>query len=286
MELIFEQIRVPEKRSFITRRLDLALRSPKIHSHKNFELNLITSGSGRRLVGDHIAAFEKNDLVLMGPNLPHCWDVQQCIGDEKPECIVIHFYEDLIGSALFNTPELKEIRNLLQESSNGIHFHQNVAEQVRPLMKLLAGERGLTSYIQLLQIFQLLLSTSEKDALAATPYTKTYQNDHDRINKVYQYVLENLHAEISQEKAAALLHMAPGSFCRYFRKKTDSTFSAYVKKVRISLAAKMLIESEMRISQISYECGYNSISNFNHHFRALFSKSPSDYRRQFEEISL
>ena len=56
MEFIYEKIFVPNKRSFITQRLNMDPDSDKIHSHKNFELNLITSGAGRRIVGNHISS--------------------------------------------------------------------------------------------------------------------------------------------------------------------------------------------------------------------------------------
>ncbi len=282
MELVFERIQVPQKHSFIARQLALKLRSPKIHSHKNYELNLITSGSGKRLVGDHIAPFEDGDLVLMGPNLPHCWDVHECHQGHTPACIVIHFYEDIISSDFFNVPELNCVENLLKESARGIYFAGIDRALIQGKMETMTQTRGFDSYIHLLQIFQLLLNCEKREYLAVTPYSESFKKDLDRINDVYQYVLENVQGNVSQEKAAALLHMAPGSFCRYFRKKTNTTFSSYVKKVRISLASRMLVESDQRIAQICYACGYNNIANFNHHFRSLTGKTPSEYRKTFE----
>ena len=55
----------------------------------------------------------------------------------------------------------------------------------------------------------------------------------------------------------------------------------YVKKVRISLAAKMLVETDKSISQICYESGYNNLANFNHYFKTLMNKTPSEYRKIF-----
>ena len=66
MEYIFEKIHVPDKHSFIAREIQLAERKPRIHSHKNFELNFIASGAGRRIVGNNISSFDTNDLVLLG----------------------------------------------------------------------------------------------------------------------------------------------------------------------------------------------------------------------------
>ncbi len=282
MELVFEKIQVPHKHSFITRQVELTDRPTRIHSHKNFELNLITAGSGKRLVGNDISAFEAGDLVLMGPDLPHCWDILDFDEANPPSCIVIHFYENLISSDFFNIPELNEVESLLKESSRGIVFTGESVSRVWDKMTQLTEVTGLKSYILLLQIFDILLGIENREYLSVTPYSEAFQKDLDRINLVYQYVLQNVQNKIRQEEAAALLHMAPGSFCRYFRKKTNTTFSQYVKKVRISLAAQMLAESDNRISQICYASGYNNIANFNHHFKSVIGMTPSEYRKTFE----
>lgn len=75
MEFVIEKINVPDKKSFIARKLQLGEHTSKIHSHKNFELNFVVSGAGRRIVGNHITSFENYDLVLLGPELLYCWQI-------------------------------------------------------------------------------------------------------------------------------------------------------------------------------------------------------------------
>ena len=100
MELVFEKIHVPDRHSFISRKLPLKS-NDNIHSHKNYELNYIASGSGRRIVGDNISGFEKGDLVLIGADLPHCWEVKEGQMAIRPSCIVTHFSEDIAESDFF-----------------------------------------------------------------------------------------------------------------------------------------------------------------------------------------
>jgi transcriptional regulator GlxA family with amidase domain len=68
--------------------------------------------------------------------------------------------------------------------------------------------------------------------------------------------------------------MEPGSFCRYFKKKTNQTFMNYVKNVRIGLAAKMLAQTDKQITRISYE-GYSNCQ-FNYYFKC----NEKDFRIQ------
>lgn len=283
MEIIYEKIFVPHKHSFITRKLLMEESSHRIHSHENFELNYITSGSGKRIIGNSISSYSEGDLVLLGPNIPHCWDVIPTESTTPPECIVTHFYENIISADFFKIPELEEVMALLKNASNGIWFKGKKTEKVGVVLKKMATLSGLERYIELLKVFNLLLQIEERENLTLpSSLPNSFDKDHDQINKIYEYVFKNIHSGIKLKDASALVYMEPGSFCRYFKKKTRQTFMDYVKKVRIGIAAKMLAETDKQITQICYECGYNNLANFNHYFKVIMKKTPSEYRKDFQ----
>lgn len=283
MEFVYEKILVPYKKTFITRKLRMDPKSDKIHSHKNFELNLIISGSGRRIIGNHISSYTKGDLVLLGPNIYHCWEVLETEPDTEPECIVTHFYENIINSDFFNIPELERVVTLLKEAENGILFKGKKAEKVAATLAKMINLSGLELYIELLRVFHFLLQVDERDYLALpSSQPNIHDKDNDQINKVYEYVFQNIHEGIKLKDASALVCKEPGSFCRYFKKKTNQTFMDYVKNVRIGIAAKLLAETDKQITQICFECGYNNLANFNHYFKDIMKKTPSEYRKDFK----
>jgi len=282
MEYVFEKIQVPHKHSFISRQIQIAERLPKIHSHKNFELNYIVSGSGRRIVGDNISSFERSDLVLLGPELPHSWEILESPKNTSPSCITTHFYENIISSDFFNIPELEDVEDLLRRANRGISFKGSRIRKIKTKLERLVKLDGLLSYIELLNIFHELLQVDEYEYLTtANDLPVKFTKDLDRINGVYEYVFLNIEEGIKLEDVADLLHMAPGSFCRYFKKKTNRTFTQYVKSVRIGIAAKMLMETDKSITQICYDSGYNNLANFNHYFKSIMNKTPSEYRKNF-----
>jgi AraC-like DNA-binding protein len=257
--------------------------SDKIHSHNNFEINLITSGSGRRIIGNNISSYSEGDLVLLGPNISHCWEILEVADDSEPECIVTHFYENIISSEFFNIPELEPVVNLLKDSNNGIWFKGPKAEEVGEVIKQMANSEGLTLYIKLLEVFNLLLQIEDREYLTLpSSLPNSYNKDQDKINKVYEYVFQNIQEGIKLKDASAIVYMEPSSFCRYFKKRTDQTFMDYVKRVRIGIAAKLLAETDKQITQICYECGYNNLANFNHYFKVIMKQTPSEYRNSFK----
>ena len=283
MEIIYEKIFVSHNYSFITRKLQLATNSTKIHSHRNFELNYIASGSGKRIVGNSISGYAKGDLVLLGPHIPHCWDNLETEQDTIAECIVTHFNENIISSDFFNIPELEQVVVLLKNASNGIWFKGKKAEKVGQTHKKMVALKGLERYIELLKVFHLLLEIEDRENLALpSVLTNSFETDQDQINKIYEYVFNNIQTGIKLKEASALVFKEPGSFCRYFKKKTNQTFMDYVKNVRIGMAAKLLAETDKQITQICYECGYNNLANFNHYFRVIMKKTPSEYRKEFK----
>ncbi|WP_299582883.1 AraC family transcriptional regulator [uncultured Sunxiuqinia sp.] len=283
MEFVYEKIFVPHKHSFITRRLQMDPNSDQMHSHKNFELNLITEGAGRRIIGNHISSYTPGDLVLLGPNLSHCWEVLETEKGKEPECIVTHFYENIISSDFFNIPELEEVIELLKKADSGILFKGPKTERVAATLKRMVDLKGLERYIGLLKVFNLLLKIEDREFLALpSSLPSSYDKDRDQINKIYEYVFQNIQEGINLKEASKLVFMEPSSFCRYFKKKTNQTFMEYVKSVRIGIAAKLLAETDKPITQICYECGYNNLANFNHYFKVIMQKTPSEYRKDFK----
>lgn len=283
MEFVYEKIFVPNKHSFITRRLKMDPNSEKIHSHKNYELNLITAGAGRRIVGNHISSYSPGDLVLLGPNISHCWEVLETEEDTEPECVVTHFYENIISSDFFNIPELEDVVDLLKKANSGILFKGPRTEKVAATLNRMVDLKGLERYIQLLKVFNLLLKIEDREYLALpSALPNTYNKDREQIDKIYEYVFQNVQEGINLKDAAKLVYMEPSSFCRYFKKKTNQTFMEYVKTVRIGIAAKLLAETDKPVTHICYECGYNNLANFNHYFKVIMKKTPSEYRKDFK----
>ena len=281
MEFVCEKIFVPNNHSFISRKLPLSSNA-RIHSHKNFELNYITSGVGRRIVGDNISGFEKGDLVLMGPNLPHCWEVLDMENNEEPTCIVTHFSENIVDSDFFKMPELEKVVALLKLSNRGIRFKIEDDTEIRKILVDMSQSEGLEYYIGLLKIFNHLIKIEDRDRLSNPMNgSSVFSKNIEKVNKVYEYVFQNIQEGIKLEEASAVLNMAPSSFCRFFKKKTGHTFMEYVKNVRVGIAAKLLAETDKQITQICFESGYNNLANFNHYFKANMGKTPSDYRKNF-----
>jgi transcriptional regulator GlxA family with amidase domain len=99
------------------------------------------------------------------------------------------------------------------------------------------------------------------------------------LNKVYEYAFKNFRKKVLLEEIAELLHMTPTSFSRYFTMKNNKTFSRFIAEIRIKHACEMLTETDESVAQICYDCGFNTLSNFNKQFKEIISKKPSEYKK-------
>ena len=253
-----------------------------IHAHKNYELNLMTSGSGKRIVGNNISTFENYDLILIGPDLPHNRELNESGKSNPAECLILCISENLINDNVNRVKELETIRNLFNSAMSGLAFKGEGVKLIEQQLLQFAEMQGADSYIALIKLLNSLTEFEETETLSLTPeFIVSNYKDLDQIKIVYDFVVRNIHETIPLDTAAGLLNMAPGSFCRFLKKRTGKSFLQYVKDIRISIASNLLSNTEKPIAQISLESGYNNLANFNFYFKSLMKMTPSEYRKNF-----
>ena len=84
--------------------------------------------------------------------------------------------------------------------------------------------------------------------------------------------------------STGLVSMTVPAFCRFFKKTTSKTFTKLVNEYRVVHATKLLSESNISITDICFECGFNNFSHFNKLFKEFTGKSASKYRSQILKL--
>ncbi len=100
------------------RELDEPAFAAVLHTHPQWELTLIRQGSGVRIVGDHIGPYHAGDLVLLGPDLPHCWTSAEGTA-ERSQATVLHFSQE-VPALTASLPDTAPMRTLLAGSRRGV----------------------------------------------------------------------------------------------------------------------------------------------------------------------
>lgn len=104
---------------------------------------------------------------------------------------------------------------------------------------------------------------------------------HRGLERLYQYILENIDRDISSEKAAQAAGFSTFHFHRLFKTITNETLYTAIKRIRLENAAKLIVAGGNKISltQIALDCGFNSASAFSRAFKDHFGESPSKWKK-------
>jgi len=243
------------------------------------ELTYIVASSGTRLIGDSLEAFFPGDLCLIGPNLPHIY--RNPI--EPPEgavAEVLQFRRDMAGGFLDACPELKAFSDLLDRSDRGLHFDVDTAGAVYPRLQELRRAEGVSRWRSLIELIEELVAAPEPELLTSEGYTGASDPGYpDQMYRVCQYIMEHFDEEIRHEEMAAMAGLSPAHFSRVFKKTARIPFRRFLLNVRLGHAARLLEETDWKIADICFRCGFQNLSNFNRQFQAYYSLSPRAYRQ-------
>lgn len=253
-----------------------------LHYHDELELNLILNAKGaRRIVGDHIDTIDDVELVLVGPNLYHAWFTHQCKSDEIKE-VTIQWHKDLFEEKLLRRNQLAFIRSMIDRSQKGILFSRETTAALTPRILSLNQKNGFDSVLELMSILHDLSTSRNMRTLSDASFTNqhfTYNSR--RIEKAFEYMNSNYDKAITLGEVARLVSMTEVSFSRFIKKRTGNTFIDSLNEIRLGHASRMLIDTTHSISEISYHCGFNNISNFNRIFKKKKTCTPKEFRESF-----
>jgi len=283
MQPLLEKVRKPHDaslRAFVRQEKQFPF---EWHYHPELELTLITSGRGRRFVGDHIADFREGDLVLLGPLLPHTWrSGPSGSGRKQRRAIVVQFLDNFLGTALGECKELSLIRELLTRARHGLQFRGRHRAAAAGQLEKLVRMRPAQKLAELLNILDGLSSAKQTSSLASEAYAIPRQRSTSpRIANILETIHREFQRPLGQNDLARAAGLSRAAFNRNFRQATGTTLVDYVNDLRIGHACRMLAESSSPITEICFESGFTNLSNFNRCFLRRRGMPPSRFRAQF-----
>ena len=250
----------------------------KWHYHPEIELVYINNGKGKRQVGLHLSNYDEGDLVMIGTNVPHTGFTEYF--DKERKEVVVQFKPDFLGNSLEKVLEFKNIKRLFEISKRGLVFSGNTKKTIGISMLGLQYETPLQKVLTLIKILNDLSNSKDVTILNSENFNSESIQENERIKKVFNYIKLNYKEEVSLNEVSELVFMTPPSFCRYFKSKTNKTFTTFLNEYRINNALKLLAQSELDIKNICFQCGYNNFSHFNRLFKKQISMTPSEFRKK------
>lgn len=248
------------------------------HIHNRYELVFFSMEQGGYQVGRHWRSVFGSEILLIAPNTPHYWLSKQN-GASSEYCVSVLFDESLFGDngAMLQYTPFVRIGRLLKCSGRCIQH--TCAERFRKAFDRLLELDDLDRTLELIRLLDRLAAEEDIESICPSS-TADRICESKRMTDVMHYISTHFKENITLKEIASVANMTPPAFCKYFKKSTGKTFVEFVNELRLHHACKLIFDTNYSISQICFESGFNSLTNFNSLFRRATSMSPVTYRTQ------
>ena len=128
----------------------------------------------------------------------------------------------------------------------------------------------------------VLLSTFGEQLSRSLEELATAHSDAEpgAVARARKYIHSNLDSPLPLAEVAKAAGLSESHFCRLFKEVTGQTLTAYVSRCRIDWAKRELLKPRARVSEVAYDVGFQSLSQFNRSFAKIVGCTPSAFRNQ------
>lgn len=285
MTAFFEKIIEKKDESFYIGIFQDNLEKNTWHYHNNFEISFITEGSGKRIVGDSIEEFQPGDLAFIGRNLPHVWIADKetrTPSNRTLEMVFLQFTLNVLSPQLLILPEFCHVKRALDLSERGIQIIGHTLNEVSEIMLQLPYLKGFERMLHFFMMMDIIGESETNVQLASKEYLKIrFTTGNKRIEAIHEYLMNNYREEVNLKRLAALVNMAEGSLCRFFKMNMGITIFEYLNKIKIEFACKLLMDQNHSMTEVCFDSGFNNLSHFNNQFKKITGVPPLEYRKRF-----
>ncbi|MFV0311033.1 MAG: AraC family transcriptional regulator [Dysgonomonas sp.] len=259
------------------------------HKHEDYQLRLITKGEGLCMIGDNIVEFKKGDILFVGQNVPHCSSLFELEPGEGNivESDILQFHPDIFPRKINELPDYIHINDLLNKSQYGIVFNNtSLGTKIKKIIDDMQKVEGIEKILLLLRILDKLGRSKYSHLVSEVQFSSqnTFCDGSGPLQRTYDYLYRNMKNEITLEEISKYANINPAALCRTFKSKTRMTIFQFLNKIRIENVCKLLLYSDLTVSEIANKSGFNSMPYFNRRFKESTNMSPSEYRQKIKKI--
>ncbi len=248
-----------------------------LHRQPSWELSLVVIGSGMRLIGDTTEPFRSGEVVIIPPDIPHCWyfDGGDTAPDGRIENITLLFTEDFLDNCSQNFSELRRCVENLRKNREALRYDGSQSRTIAAILKSMNGQSDVERLSSIIRLLAILPSADKAHTVGRY---REMDKRQERLDMIRIFVTCNVQRNISLDDVVRHVGMSKSAFCTFFRQSTGKTFITYLNEYRIELACRLLRQEDMPVSEVCYHAGFTDIPYFNRTFRKHKGCSPSQYR--------
>lgn len=241
------------------------------HFHTYHELYYLEKGKTVHFVGDQIYLLKEGDLLFVPSGVFHKTDNKDT---DVVERHLFRYYANCIDPNFI--PYLEELKknNYIKIPSKHIHLITDITQK---LSYESSHDHTDAAEMQKLYLEQLLILICRLRITDSKPRTNSL---HQIIQKVITYISTNVNADLSLPALATKFSVSPSHLSKQFKNVTGIGLSEYINIARVTAAEKLLLSTDMTITEIALKCGFNDSNYFARVFKKLKNVTPKKYSMQ------
>ncbi|MCH6199797.1 AraC family transcriptional regulator [Aquiflexum sp. LQ15W] len=255
----------------------------KLHQHPEWQLTLILEGKGQLMVGDYLGRFEPGDIYLLGSNVPHVFrsdeEYFQKTNSIKSVSNTIFFDFEALGKGIWEVEEFLELRQWVNAIKGCYVVKCENQEFLKNSIRTFALKTGMEKVLAALEMIRYLQQPHAMLPLNRLLPIRDYSElEGKRMGNVMAFILAENHRNISLKEVAETANMSKEAFCRFFKERTGKTYTEFLNELRIHKSCHLLQETDLSISQIAFQTGFQNLSYFNRAFKKFRQETPKNFR--------
>ncbi len=253
------------------------------HHHDDYELFAPVRGTGHALVGDSMSEFVPGQVYFMAPALAHAfYTMPAAVPPPKGrKAYVLNLAPALLANPVFG--QAAEI--LRQQAIRGVLYTGAAAAELVKAIVGLQTAQGLMALETLVHLLAVLERQTPRFLASPNWASPLDKKTSRRMDAVFTFLHTHYTADVRLASVAEVAHLGPVPFCRLFKRITNKTLVEYLNELRVGHACRLLLESELSITEVALASGYNTLSNFNRMFHRQKHISPRAWRQRASKMN-
>jgi AraC-like DNA-binding protein len=258
------------------------------HYHNDVELLYFYEGKAHVIVGSEYYLIKQGEMILINSNEIHAILAQK---EDYTNYICITVNPSMLYSGSHNVFESKYVlpfTTMKNYTRQRVFFKNDLEESLVPkTVNDIFNEYSRKEYgfevaihIDIYRIFLWLLRNWENQGINLSQKSTTLnKNEIERLQCLFDYIDSHFNEDITASTVVGICHIDYSYFSRQFKKVTGKTFKEYLNYVRITEAEKLLLTTNLNVTEISLRTGFSNVSYFIKTFRNLKNISPKQVRK-------
>lgn len=246
-----------------------------MHKQPTWELSFVVKGSGVRTIGGESAPFSEGDVVLLPPEVPHCWHFSDT--DALIENITVIFSTGFIMSASSAFPAFYEAFSAMKGWTEAVRFTGKTRLRIAEGLRLMSSCSAAGRVACLLSLLVVMAESTEQEAVGGVDKQSSVQN---RLKRIEIFIDCNYKRNLSITDIANHVGMNRSALCVFYRRHTGKTLLERINERRLVVACHLLRRSTLTVQQVCFESGYKDYPHFCRMFKRQKGMTPKMFRKK------